>query len=167
MKTTILLITLSMGVHITRRIIEDDCQVSSNGIIITETQQPSAPVLNNSSIVSLCSGASITLTDQNNTIGQYIWYRDGAEINGASYTSNSITTNTAGVYRAKRLVNGCWSELSNSVELKYQPLLTPIIRPLEAQFGWTGYAPNSEWVGKRWTELCPGDEATIILTNEF
>ncbi|MDB4177147.1 gliding motility-associated C-terminal domain-containing protein [Schleiferiaceae bacterium] len=149
------------------RIIEDDCQVSSNGIIITETQQPSAPVLNNSSIVSLCSGASITLTDQNNTIGQYIWYRDGAEINGASYTSNSITTNTAGVYRAKRLVNGCWSELSNSVELKYQPLLTPIIRPLEAQFGWTGYAPNGEWVGKRWTELCPGDDATIILTNEF
>jgi gliding motility-associated-like protein len=149
------------------RIIEDDCQVSSNGIIITETQQPAAPVINNSSIVSLCSGASITLTDQNNTIGQYIWYRDGAEINGASYTSNSITTNTAGVYRAKRLVNGCWSELSTSVELKYQPLLTPIIRPLEAQFGWTGYAPNSEWVGKRWTELCPGDEATIILTNEF
>jgi hypothetical protein len=149
------------------RIIEDDCEVSSNGIIITETQQPSAPVLNNSSIVSLCSGASITLTDQNNTIGQYIWYRDGSEINGSNYTSNSITTNTAGVYRAKRLVNGCWSELSNSVELKYQPLLTPIIRPLEAQVGWSGYAPNGEWEGKRWTELCPGDEATIILTNEF
>ena len=149
------------------RIIEDDCQISSNGIIITETQKPSAPVLNNSSIVSLCSGASITLTDQNNTIGQYIWYRDGAEINGASYTSNSITTNTAGVYRAKRMVNGCWSELSNLVELKYQSLLTPIIRPLEAQFGWTGNALNGEWAGKRWTELCPGDDATILLTNEF
>ena len=149
------------------RLIEDDCQVTSNGIIITETLQPAAPVLNNSSIVSLCSGASITLTDQNNTIGQYLWYRDGSEINGANYTSNAITTNTAGVYRAKRLVNGCWSELSNSVELKYQPLLTPIIRPLEAQVGWSGYAPNGEWIGKRWTELCPGDEATIILTNEF
>ena len=149
------------------RVIEDGCEITSNGIIITETQQPAAPVLNNSSIVSLCSGSSIILSDQNNTIGQYIWYRDGAEINGANYTSNSITTNTAGVYRAKRLVNGCWSELSNSVELKYQALLTPIIRPLEAQVGWSGYAPNGEWTGKRWTELCPGDVATIILTNEF
>ena len=149
------------------RIIEDDCQVSSNGVIITETQRPSTPVLNNASIVSLCSGAAITLTDQNNTFGLYTWYRDGAEINGANYTTNSIITNTAGVYRTKRLVNGCWSELSNSVQLIYQPLLTPIIRPLEAQVGWSGYSPNGEWEGKRWTELCPGDEATIILTNQF
>jgi gliding motility-associated-like protein len=156
------------------RINEGNCEISSNGVAIVATQRPTTPSLNNLTEepvkVTLCSGAIDTITDFINTNGTYQWYRDVFDGNGMQPIATSpdsayqIYTNVGGKYRAKRNVNGCWSLLSNPVTLEYKPLDQPEIRPLQANFNWTGYAADGSWVGI-WDGLCPGDLATIIVNS--
>ena len=89
---------------------------------------PIAPTLTAGEPTTFCAGDRVTLTSS--SPAGNIWYRDGAQISGASNDPTYVAT-TSGVYSVAYISpEGCLAPLSNTITVTVNPApATPTITP--------------------------------------
>ncbi|WP_395767243.1 T9SS type A sorting domain-containing protein [Aquirufa sp.] len=95
----------------------DGCVLRSDTINITKKRIPVAPVISNSSPLTLCAGSTVLLKSSS-SLNQ--WYRNGNPIPNA-FEANYLA-NVAGEYKVKAMVDGCSSPLSNPASVVLIPV---------------------------------------------
>jgi photosystem II stability/assembly factor-like uncharacterized protein len=83
----------------------------SEGVRVTATPQPAAPVLTASGPLTFCHGKEVTLMASDT--GRHVWYRDGVLL--TSVGGPYFTATQSGSYTATKINNGCQSALSNAL----------------------------------------------------
>jgi hypothetical protein len=95
-----------------------------NGTALTINAQPATPVMSTSGATRFCTGGSVTLSSSETQGNQ--WYKDGAEIAGA--TAQSYTATESGSYTVRTSQNGCSSPSAVALAVTVNPLpAVPVI----------------------------------------
>jgi hypothetical protein len=83
---------------------------------------PARPTLAAAGTINFCAGGSVVLTSSSSD-NEYLWYKDGVLISGATSQSYSVTT--SGSYTVKVInANGCQSILSTAIVVTVSPAPT-------------------------------------------
>lgn len=93
------------------------------GVTLTENTIPSTPTISTAASAPYCSGTTITL-EADVVATDYIWYRDGSPIGGA--TNQTYDASLAGDYTVKAVNGGCESPESAAFTISSTPS-TPTI----------------------------------------
>jgi YVTN family beta-propeller protein len=101
-------------------VIKGDCGdgVISQSATLTINAQPATPVMSTSGATRFCTGGSVTLSSSETQGNQ--WYKDGAEIAGA--TAQSYTATESGSYTVRTTQNGCSSPSAVALAVTVNPL---------------------------------------------
>jgi gliding motility-associated-like protein len=104
--------TQSNAVGYQVKITTSECEAVLSAVAPTIRSLPTTTISNTT--IGACAGQTVTLRAANTSFAAYQWYKNGAQISGA--TSSSYSTNENGEYRvAVKDAQGCWGTSQNLI----------------------------------------------------
>jgi len=101
------------------------CSATSSGVSVSASSGPSANITAPNG-TTFCSGGSAILNATTGTGFQYVWYRNGNAISGA--TNSNYTATQAGAYTVRVISGTCYTN-SSAISIEVSTSITAVITP--------------------------------------